>query len=80
VGAQPGLRADVTAPRGTSPDIIRQAPPGGEVVAWTLIADPDQPGGAVVEPVFLAKGRAWTLGQYRAAFGHMLDVTVTRRA
>lgn len=69
----------MTAPRGTSPDIIREAPRGSEVVAWTLVADPGQPGGAVVEPVFLAGGRAWTLGQYRARYGAALDVQVTRR-
>ncbi|MGW2594743.1 hypothetical protein ACWCXC_31375 [Streptomyces sp. NPDC001515] len=35
-------------------------------------------GGARVEPVFLAAGRAWTPDQYRAAYGQALSVDVGR--
>lgn len=80
VSAQPGLRVQITAPRGTDPDTIRKTPPPGEVLAWTLAVHPDEPGGAVVEPVFLAGGRAWTAEQFRARYGASLDVQVSRRA
>lgn len=75
----PGLRAEVSAPRGTAPDVTRAVPTPGAVVAWTLAAYRDTPGGAVIEPVFLAGGRAWTVRQFRERLGQMLDVTVTAR-
>lgn len=71
IAAQPGLRVQVSAPRGTAPEVIRQVPPVGAVVAWTVEGDR-------VEPVFLAGGRAWTPAQFRSAFGEALTVEVTR--
>ncbi|MGW0578606.1 hypothetical protein ACWD25_22155 [Streptomyces sp. NPDC002920] len=51
-------------------------PAPSDVVAWATIAAPDSVGGARVEPVFLADGRAWTPDQYRAAYGQQLTVRV----
>lgn len=70
-----GLRADVTAPAGTDPGA---APGGGPVVGWALLDDPASAGGARLEPVFLAAGRAWTPDQYRATYGQQLTVRVGR--
>ncbi|MFJ6559987.1 hypothetical protein ACIQMV_08900 [Streptomyces sp. NPDC091412] len=71
--AAPGLTVQVTAPPGTDTTGV---PAGGGVVAWALVADPGTAGGARVEPVFLADGRAWTPDQYRAAYGQRLEVRV----
>ncbi|MFD6490681.1 hypothetical protein [Streptomyces sp. NPDC060188] len=73
--AHEGLTVMVTAPAGTDTAGI---PHGGTVIAWALIADGVDPGGAHLEPVFLAEGRAWTATQYRVAFGLELDVRVGR--
>jgi hypothetical protein len=73
--AHEGLLAQVAAPPGTDTTNI---PPGGSVIAWVLVADAVAPGGAYLEPVFLAEGRAWTLTQYRVAFGMELEVRVGR--
>ncbi|MCX5144629.1 hypothetical protein [Streptomyces sp. NBC_00338] len=70
-----GLRADVTTPAGTDPGA---APGGGPVVGWALLDDPSVAGGARLEPVFLAAGRAWTPDQYRAVYGQQLSVRVGR--
>jgi hypothetical protein len=78
VGALPavaGLVVQVTAPSGTETTGV---PPGGMVVGWVLIVDEGAPGGARLDPLFLAAGRAWTTDQYRAAYGQHLGVQVTR--
>ncbi|MFJ6566656.1 hypothetical protein ACIQNU_04500 [Streptomyces sp. NPDC091292] len=59
-----GLMVQVSAPAGVD---TAGVPPGGGVVGWVLVADPDAAGGARLEPVFLAGGRAWTPDQYRVA-------------
>ncbi|MFE9850354.1 hypothetical protein ACFYPN_16290 [Streptomyces sp. NPDC005576] len=53
-------------------------PPGGAVAGWVLVADETAPGGARVEPVFLAGGRAWTPDQYRGAYGQGFTMAVVR--
>ncbi|MFI9598946.1 hypothetical protein ACIHCX_03525 [Streptomyces sp. NPDC052043] len=73
--AAPGLTVLVSAPDGTDTTGI---PPGGGVVGWALIADQAAVGGARVDPVFLAAGKAWTPDQYRATYGQQLDVKVGR--
>lgn len=73
--AVPGLSVQVSAPPGT--DTVG-VPPGGMVVGWVLVADGDAVGGARLDPVFLAAGRAWTPDQYRAAYGQTLGVAVGR--
>lgn len=73
VPAFPGLRADVTAEPGTE---TAGVPGGGVVVGWALVADEQAVGGARVDPVFIAAGRAWTPDQYRAAYGQQLDMHV----
>ncbi|MBL3664542.1 hypothetical protein JL475_00580 [Streptomyces sp. M2CJ-2] len=70
-----GLRVQVTAPAGTD---TAGVPGGGVVVGWALVADTSAVGGARVEPVFLADGRAWTPDQYRATYGQQLRVQVGR--
>ncbi|MEC4016107.1 hypothetical protein [Streptomyces sp. H27-D2] len=70
-----GLRVQVSAPPDTDTSGV---PPGGMVVGWVLVTDGDVAGGARVDPVFLADGRAWTPDQYRAAFGQTLNVRVGR--
>lgn len=75
VAAPVGLRADITAPPGTD---TAGVPGGGVVVGWVLVTDPGAAGGARVEPVFLAAGRAWTPDQYRATYGQQLGVQVGR--
>ncbi|MBT3077653.1 hypothetical protein KMB26_18740 [Streptomyces sp. CYG20] len=73
VPAFPGLRADVTAPPGSDTAAV---PGGGVVVGWVLVADEGSVGGARVDPVFLAEGRAWTPDQFREAHGQHLGVAV----
>lgn len=73
--AVPGLVVQVTAPPGTEATGI---PPGGMVVGWALVADEGAPGGARLDPLFLAAGRAWTPDQYRATYGQTLGVVVGR--
>lgn len=73
--ASEGLRVQVAAPAGTDPSGI---PPAGVVVGWVLVADGAAVGGARLDPVFLADGRAWTADQYRATYGQQLDVRVGR--
>ncbi|MFJ8923843.1 hypothetical protein ACIREK_30750 [Streptomyces sp. NPDC102415] len=68
-----GLRVDVAAPAGVD---VAGVPGGGPVVGWVLIVDEEAPGGARVDPVFLAAGRAWTPDQYRAAYGQQLTARV----
>lgn len=63
------------APQGTPTEGV---PPPGVVVGWVLVADGAAVGGARVEPVFLADGKAWTPDQYRAAYGEQLRVSVGR--
>lgn len=70
-----GLSVQVSAPQGADTAGI---PPGGIVVGWVVVADTAATGGARVDPVFLADGRAWTPDQYRATFGQGLDVRVGR--
>ncbi|MFE7233894.1 hypothetical protein ACFVAF_25155 [Streptomyces sp. NPDC057596] len=71
--AAPGLTVEVKAPPGTDTTGV---PAGGGVVGWILVDDASTPGGARVDPVFLAAGRAWTPDQYRAAYGQQLEVRV----
>lgn len=73
VPAAPGLVVQASAPPGTDTTGV---PPPGVVVGWVLVTDPAVPGGARVEPVFLAAGRAWTPDQYRATYGQQLGVQV----
>ncbi|WP_329390284.1 hypothetical protein [Streptomyces sp. NBC_01716] len=75
VPAFDGLRVQISAPVGTPADA---APPGGPVVGWVLVADPDAAGGQRVDPVFLAAGQAVTPDQYRAAYGPQFAVNVGR--
>jgi hypothetical protein len=49
----------------------------GPVVAWVQIADARALGGARLDPVWVAGGRAWTPDQYRAATGVQAAVTIT---
>ncbi|WP_127468786.1 hypothetical protein [Streptomyces sp. B27] len=74
VSAFAGLRADVTAAPGSE---TAGVPGGGVVVGWVLVADEQAVGGARVDPVFLAAGRAWTPDQFREAHGQHLGVLVT---
>lgn len=73
VAAVPVWVVEVSAPPGT---VTAGVPPGGSVVGWVLVADDVAAGGARVEPVFLAAGRAWTPDQYRAMYGAGLGVQV----
>ncbi|TFI30171.1 hypothetical protein [Streptomyces sp. 4R-3d] len=75
VPAFDGLLVQISAPAGTDPGT---APPGGPVVGWAVVDDPDAVGGARLDPVFLAAGRAVTPDQYRAAYGPQFDVQVGR--
>ena len=70
-----GLSVQVSAPQGTDTTGI---PGGGLVVGWVLVADADAAGGARVDPVFLAAGRAFTPDQYRALYGNTLNIQVGR--
>ncbi|MCZ4506934.1 hypothetical protein O3Q52_01660 [Streptomyces sp. ActVer] len=70
-----GLRVQVAAPVDMDTTNI---PPAGIVVGWVLVADVEAAGGARVDPVFLADGRAFTPDQYRAAYGQQLTVRVGR--
>ncbi|NEA52437.1 hypothetical protein [Streptomyces sp. SID10815] len=71
IPAAPGWRVDMY-----SPERVDGVPVASAVVAWASIADPDEPGGVRLDPVFLAGGRAWTPDQFRAAYGQQLDVRV----
>jgi hypothetical protein len=64
---------DAYAPQGSD---IASVPTPSYVVAWALILDDTVPGGAVVEPVFVAGARTWTPDQFRAAYGSSLELTV----
>ncbi|MGQ4733322.1 hypothetical protein ACUN3E_37405 [Streptomyces sp. Ju416(a)] len=75
VPAFDGLRVEVTAPPGAD---TAGVPGGGPVVGWVLVADEGAVGGARVDPVFLAAGRAWTPDQFQAAHGQHLGVVVGR--
>jgi len=75
VPAFAGLRADVTAAPGLDTAAV---PGGGVVVGWVLVADEEAVGGARVDPVFLAAGRAWTPDQFRQEQGQHLGVVVGR--
>jgi hypothetical protein len=56
---------------------ISSVPPPSYVVAWAAVADAGAPGGAIVEPVFVAGARTWTPDQFRAAYGETLELKVT---
>ncbi|MFJ9038002.1 hypothetical protein ACIRF8_15585 [Streptomyces sp. NPDC102406] len=71
--ASPGWRVQASAPTDAGTEGV---PAPSDVVAWVLVADQVAPGGARVDPVFLAGGRAWTPDQYRATYGQELDVQV----
>ena len=73
VPAAPGWRVDAFAPRDTD---ISKVPAPSSVVAWVMLVDERSPGGAVVEPVFVAGDRTWTPDQFRAAYGQMLELKV----
>lgn len=75
VPAFAGLRADVTAAPGAE---TAGVPGGGVVVGWVLVAYEEAVGGARVDPVFLAAGRAWTPDQLRQEHGQHLGVVVGR--
>lgn len=75
VAAVEGWAVEVTAPPSTDTSGI---PGGGAVIGWALLADEGVAGGARVDPVFLAAGRAWTPDQYRAAYGEQLRFRVAR--
>ncbi|MEU0991261.1 hypothetical protein [Streptomyces sp. NPDC005953] len=69
------VRVTIAAPAGSD---VSGVPAPSVVVAWVLVGDPLEAGGARLEPVFLAGGRAWTPDQYRAAYGQRLTVNVAR--
>lgn len=71
VAAEPGLTVQVSAPAGTPRESVAAMPTAGAVVAWT-IED------GLVQPVFLAAGRAWTPAQYRGVHGATLILDVVR--
>ncbi|MFM9616869.1 hypothetical protein ACKI14_02765 [Streptomyces turgidiscabies] len=73
--ATPGVGVRVSAPAGTD---VEGVPAAGPMVGWVLVVDVAAAGGARLDPVFLADGRAWTPDQYRAAFGEQLSVRVGR--
>jgi hypothetical protein len=73
VSAPPGWRVDAYASRGVD---VTGIPTPLSVVAWAQIEDTIAPGGARVEPVFVADGRTWTPDQFRAAYGEGLDLKV----
>ena len=73
VAAAPGWRVDAYAPTDTNISIV---PIPSHVVAWALIADETEPGGSIVQPVFLAAGRTWTLDQFHAEYGASLELKV----
>jgi hypothetical protein len=73
VSAAPGWKVDAYAPQGTD---ISSVPTPSHVVAWALLAAENAPGGAVVEPVFVAGGRTWTPDQFRATYGTDLELKV----
>lgn len=73
VAAAPGWRVDAYAPKDTD---ISSVPTPSQVVAWALIADETQPGGSIVQPVFLAAGRTWTLDQFHAEYGASVELKV----
>ncbi|MEU0354983.1 hypothetical protein [Streptomyces cyaneofuscatus] len=75
VATAPGLLVEVSAQTGTDVDGV---PPGGVVVGWVLIGDEGVAGGARVDPVFLAAGRAWTPDQFRQEHGQHLALVVGR--
>ncbi|MYX14377.1 hypothetical protein GTY67_13320 [Streptomyces sp. SID8374] len=75
VPAFDGLRVEVAAPSGTD---VSGVPSGGSVVGWVLIVAEGAVGGARVDPVFLAAGRAWTPDQFRATYGQQLGMVVVR--
>lgn len=73
VAAQPGWRVDAFAPRGS---VVTGVPTPSHVVAWALIADSTEAGGAIVEPVFFAGERTWTPAQFQARYGETLTLKV----
>lgn len=73
--ATPGVGVLVSVPAGAD---VEGVPAAGALVGWVLVADEASAGGARLDPVFLADGRAWTSDQYRAAFGEQLTVRVGR--
>lgn len=75
VAAGDGWAVEVTAPPDTDTAGI---PGGGAVIGWALLEDETATGGARVDPLFLAAGRAWTPDQYRAAYGEQLRFRVAR--
>jgi hypothetical protein len=68
-----GLLAVASAP---TAEAATGAPAPTAVVGWVLVGDAAAAGGARVDPVFLAGGRAWTPDQYRGEFGEGIEVTV----
>lgn len=73
VSACPGWRVEAFAPRGSD---ITGVPTPSHVVAWALIADEAEPGGATVQPVFVAGERTWTPEQFRSRYGDGLELKV----
>lgn len=73
--AMPGLGVQVSAPAGAD---VEGVPAAGALVGWVLVADPVAIGGARLDPVFLADGRAVTPDQYRDAYGEQFTVRIGR--
>jgi hypothetical protein len=73
VGAAPGWRVDAYAPSGMD---TSKVPTPSHVVGWMLVSTDLEPGGGVVEPVFIAGSRTWTPDQFRAAYGEGLELKV----
>lgn len=73
VPAAPGWRVDAYAPKGTD---VSSVPTPSHVVAWALMESATEPGGSVVQPVFVAGERTWTPDQFRAVYGAVLDLKV----
>lgn len=74
--ATPGWRVEARAPLADTADV----PAPSQVVAWALVQDATAPGGARLDPVFLADGRTWTPDQYRAAYGQRITLRVAQAA
>jgi hypothetical protein len=73
VSAAPGWRIDAYAPPGTD---VSKAPTPSHIVAWAQVADETAPGGATVQPVFVAGERTWTPDQFRAAYGADIELKI----
>ncbi|MFF7335460.1 hypothetical protein [Streptomyces sp. NPDC008150] len=75
IPAGPGLRVTASVAQGAD---TSQIPVPGRVVAWAQVIAAAVPGGARIEPVFLADGRTWTPDQFLAAYGAGIRLSVAQ--